>query len=253
MADRNNLTNQTVTAGKFVELGQKAQDLKAKLRRISQISQSSSNSAQISGINSMLSDNILTPAEKRQLQAEWEHIQAAYSNTVATVEQLGINPDQFQSFKAAFQQLKVVIEPLLKNMSESTAADPNLQGVLEAYNTAATILQNYINAYQNDLTASVSDYRLAITTAPAVPTIDDTIQFSASIYVNGVDRTSDLMQEQGDEDGLYPNLFDWIIEGTDDDEGYMESAKGKRVISIPASAFSTDNITVQFFSTILIG
>ena len=253
MATRRNHTNETVTAGKFVALGQQAQDLKEKLRRLNQIVQSSNNSSQISGINEIIGDNIITPSEKRQLASEWEHIQSAYSNTVATVEQLGINPTEFQSFKAAFQQLKSAIEPLLKNMAQSSNADSSLQGIMEAYNTAATILQNYLTAYQNGLTASISDYRLAITMNPAVPDINDTIQFSASIYIQGVDKTSELMNEQGDVDGLYPDLFDWLIEGTDDDEGYMEQSKGKRVIEIPASAFSTDNITVQFSSTIVIG
>lgn len=253
MATRRNHSNETVTAGKFVALGQDAQDLKARLRRLNQLSQSSQNSSLISGINGIISDNIITPSEKRQLADEWEHIQAAYSNTVSTVDSLGINPEEFQAFKAAFNQLKSVIEPLLKNMAQSSNVDGSLQGVIEAYNSAATILQNYLTAYQNGLTASISDYRLAITMNPAVPDINDTIQFSASIYIQGVDKTSELMNEQGDVDGLYPDLFDWLIEGTKDDEGYMQSAKGKRVIEIPASAFSSDNISVQFFSTITIG
>lgn len=251
MAVRRNYTTDTVTAGKFVPIGQDSETMKARLRRINQLSQTSQNSSLISGIGSIVGDSVITPGEKRQLAEEWEHIQSAYSSTVSLVEQLGINPDEFVRFKSAFEQLKVMMESILENMGESTPTDGRLQTVLEAYSSAATILQNYLTAYQNGLTASISEYRLAVTHTPTNPKPGDTIKFSASIYISGVDRTQDLMDEYV-EDGSYPDLFDWSIEGTDDDSGYMTAGLGKRVIEIPSSALIGDNVTVSFSSTIVI-
>ena len=88
MSTRRNYTTNTVTAGKFVEIGKSAQDLKAKLRRINLISNSSDNTAQISGIEQIAGDSVITPSEKRLLAEEWEHIEAAYNSTVSLVNQL---------------------------------------------------------------------------------------------------------------------------------------------------------------------
>ena len=165
MATRRNHSNETVTAGKFVEIGKSAQDLKAKLRRINLISNSSDNTAQISGIEQIAGDSVITPSEKRLLAEEWDHIEAAYNSTVSLVNQV----------------------------------------------------------------------------------------FTASIFIDGVDSTEDLMQSYVESDGRCPALFNWDIEGTTDDEGYMEDNLGRRVLSIPASSFLSDRIVVAFSSKLSVG
>lgn len=253
MSTRRNYTTNTVTAGKFVEIGKSAQDLKAKLRRINLISNSSDNTAQISGIEQIAGDSVITPSEKRLLAEEWEHIVAAYNSTVSLVNQLDINPNEFVAFNHAFESLKTMVEGILADMTTESKTDGRLQVLVEAYNSAASILQDYITAYQNGLTQSISSYRLQLTSVPTSPEPDDTIVFTASIFIDGVDSTEDLMQSYIESDGRCPALFNWDIEGTTDDEGYMEDNLGRRVLSIPASDFSSDRITVAFSSKISVG
>ena len=253
MSTRRNYTTNTVTAGKFVEIGKSAQDLKARLRRINLISNTTDNKTQLAGIEQIAGDNVITPAEKNTLAAEWEHIEAAYNSTVALVAQLGINPDEFIAFKSAFAALKSMMDSILADMTTESKTDGRLQILIEAYNSAASILQDYITAYQNGLTQSISSYKLSLTSVPLQPDPDDTIVFTASIFIDGIDSTSDLMQQYVDDKGDHPNLFIWDIEGTVDDAGYMADFLGKRQLSIPASDFSTDRITVAFSSRISVG
>lgn len=253
MSTRRNFTTNIVTAGKFVEIGKSAQDLKAKLRRINLVSNTSDNTAQISGVEQIAGDNVITPSEKRTLAEEWEHIKAAYNSTVSLVAQLGINPEEFIAFKTAYSSLETMMNSILADMTTDSKTDGRLQILVEAYNSAASILQDYLTAYQNGLTQSISSYRLSLSSTPLSPAPDDTIIFTASIFIDGIDSTADLMQQYVDDKGNHPDLFIWDISGTVNDEKYMEDNLGKRQITIPGSDFSTDRITVAFSSRISVG
>ena len=86
-----------------------------------------------------------------------------------------------------------------------------------------------------------------------MPSLDSTIVFTAHIYIDGIDKTEALIEANRNDSGLCPDLFDWTISGTSDDEGLMEQSKGIRTISIPASSFVDDNVRVSFVSILNIG
>ena len=254
MANRFTFTNDTITAGKFVELGRNTADLRARLQRLNQMQSVNDNSSSLAGIGQMASDNVITPDEKAIIAQEWEHIKSAYNSTVAMIESLGVDPQEFESFKAAYASLASLMESILSDMDSPSNVGDQFRTILNAYNSAATILQNWVNAYQNSVTSDISSYRLEIKRTPPSPTLDSTIIFSAYIYIDGVDRTADLMNTYMDpQTGLYPTLFNWIVSGTKDDEGLMGRIKGSRTFSVSASDFVNDNISVYFSSELEVG
>ena len=254
MAKRTDLQNTIVTAGKFVERGSKSVDMRERLRRMSQIVSAQQGNSSIIGLEQIASDNVITPDEKKLIAEEWEHIQAAYNSTVSSVNSLGVNPEEFQQFKTAFLSLESFVNMILADMSQTTQTDGRFSVAMQAYESAATILQNWINAYQNSLTTDISSYRLAIDRSPSQVTPGDTVVFSAHIFIDEVDRTDDLIASYKDADtGLAPDLFNWIIEGTTDDEEAMKEANGKRMFSIQSTAFKADSIRVWFSSVLNVG
>lgn len=253
MANRTRFSNDTVTAGKFVEIGRKSVDLRARLQRVAQLVSSSENNSSIHGIEQITSDNYITVEEKRKLKDEWEHIQAAYASTVATVTSLGVSPEEFISFQTAYGALKDKIDVILSDMTKPSTVDGSLDLSLQAYESAATILQNWINAYNNSLTADISSYRLDVESKPASPTFEDTITFTAHIYIDNVDKTDELINNYKNEAGLCPDLFIWDISGTSDDESLMESSLGKKSFSVACSSFTNDSIKVFFSSKLNVG
>ena len=253
MANRINRSLDTITTGKVVEFRGKSRDLRERLARIGQVVSINSTNASVSAIGQIASDSVITPEEKQKLAKEWEHIRAAYNSTVSTVEGLGVSPEEFTSFKNAFSVLQTYMEEILSDMSTSYRSDGRFDIALDAYESAATILQNWINAYNSNLTAGISSYRLAVDYLPVSPTLDDEITFSASIYINGEDKTADLMAIHMDESGLYPDLFIWDISGTDDDSALMESVLGHRSFKVSATDLSGDVIRVSFSASIDVG
>ena len=254
MANRLNFSNDTVTGGRFVELGRKSVDLKTRLQRISQVSSNNDSNQSLAGLGSLTSDSVVTPEEKKLLAQEWEHILAAYNSTVSMVGSLGVNPEEFISFQTAFSQLQSLVNDILSDMNSNSQTDGRLDVAIEAYSSAATILQNWINAYNNSLTSDISSYRLDIARLPSSPTLDSTITFTAHIYIDEIDKTEELMNNYKDQDtGLYPDLFNWFIEGTEDDDALIEEVNGKRSFSIPASDFSGDVVKVYFSSSLNVG
>ena len=254
MAKRNDLQNQVVTAGRFVERGRVSIDMRERLRRMSQIVSIQQGNSSLTGVEQMASDNVITPEEKILLAQEWEHIKAAYNSTVSMMNELGVDPQEFESFKAAYSSLESLMNEILKDMNSTSLVGDQFRTILNAYNSAATILQNWVNAYQNSVTSDISSYRLEIKRTPPSPTLDSTIIFSAYIYIDGVDRTADLMNTYMDpQTGLYPTLFNWIVSGTKDDDGLMGRIKGSRTFSVSASDFVNDNISVYFSSELEVG
>lgn len=252
MVKRTRFSNDTVTAGKFVEIGRKSVDLKSRLERVSQLVSSTDQSASINAMQQITADNFISPEEKKKLADEWKHIQSAYSSTVSTVTGLGVTPAEFLSFQSAFTSLKAEMESILSDMSKpSTSGDLDI--MLQAYQSAATILQNWINSYNNSLTADISNYRLDVESSPVSPAIDDEITFTAKIYIDGVDRTADMINQYKDENGLCPSLFDWNISGANNDEELMGQVKGKQSFTIPGSSLSGDSIKVFFSASVNIG
>lgn len=254
MAKRNDLQNEIVTAGKFVERGSKSIDMKEKLRRMSQIVSSQKDNSSITGLEQIASDNVITPEEKRLLAEEWEHIEAAYNSTVSSVNSLGVNPEEFQQFQSAFRSLQSFVQSILANMNEPSNTDGRFNVIMQAYESAATILQNWVNAYQNSLTTGVSSYRLDVDHSPAQVSLEDNVTFTANIFIDETDRTEELINSYKDPDtGLCPDLFNWVVSGTKDDEAVMEDANGKRMFTIPASSFLNDSVRVWFSSVLNVG
>lgn len=253
MAKRITRELDTVTAGKFVEIGRKSVDLRERLRRMSQVVSDNSINSSIAGIGQMAGDNVITPEEKKILAEEWEHIVAAYNSTVSTIIQLGVNPDEYQALQTAFNGLKSLMDSILADMDTATTVGDRLNVALEAYESAAKILQNWINSYMNDVTSGISSYRLEVISTPASPTLDDTITFSAKIYIDSIDKTEELKNAHRNEAGLYPDLFIWSVEGTNDDDSLMEDIRGKEFFSIDASDIPGDSVRVYFSSSLNIG
>lgn len=254
MANRFNFSNDTITGGKFVEIGKKSVDIKQRLGRFGLIQSANDSNVSLEGIGNLANDNVITPEEKKLLAQEWEHIKAAYSSTVSMVTALGVNPEEFESFKTSFASLSSIVESILSDMNKPTNTDGRFQVAIQAYDSAASILQNWINAYNNSVTAGISSYRLDIEHIPVSPTLDDTIQFTARVYIDGIDRTADLIESYTDSDtGLAPDLFNWYIEGTDDDEALIESVRGKQSFSVEAAELTGDTIRVYFSSELNVG
>lgn len=243
----------TITVGKIVERGKKSVDIKTRLERLSQTVSNNNTNSSLQGIQQITSDSVVTPQEKRQLAKEWEHIQAAYNSTVAMVEDLGVNPDEFLKFKAVYAQLSALMNEILADMNSSSKVDGGLEATIQAYQSAATILQNWINSYNNNVTADISSYRFEVEHTPVSPTLEDTLTFVAYIYINGVDKTQELMNANNDGSGLYPTLFQWFVKGTNDDDSLMEEIQGKRSWQISASQLSNDSIRTYFSGTVDIG
>ena len=124
-------------------------------------------------------------------------------------------PSEFIQFQSAYSALKSMMESILADMDTSTSIDNSrLTNLLNSYNTSATILQNWINAYMNNLTADVSRYRTSVSHTPSMPSLDSTIVFTAHIYIDGIDKTEALIEANRNDSGLCPDLFDWTISGT---------------------------------------
>lgn len=252
MAIRINEGLNTVTAGAFVQIGGKSVDLREKISRVGQVVSNAKTDESLNNLQTITSDGVITPSEKAQIKKEWEHIQAAYNSTVSMVEDLGVNPDEYLSFQSAYNSLKAMMDSILSDMSSSSNTDGSLDSLLQAYQSSATILQNWINSYSNDLTANLSDYSLRVSHTPQYPTLDSTITFTAYIYIKGIDKTEELMSSHEDESGLYPDLFIWDVSGTSDDESIIESIKGKRTWQISASQLAYDVIRARFSSSLYV-
>ena len=136
---------------------------------------------------------------------------------------------------------------------DAQKVDGGLEATIQAYQSAATILQNWINSYNNNVTADISSYRFEVEHTPVSPTLEDTLTFVAYIYINGVDKTQELMNANNDGSGLYPTLFQWFVKGTKDDDSLMEEIQGKRSWQVSASQLSNDSIRAYFSGTVDIG
>lgn len=254
MANRYTFSFDTVTAGKFVEVGKNTVNLKSRLRRISQIQSENNTNSSLQGIQQIASDNVITPEEKKLLADEWKHISAAYSSTVATITELGVNPEEFESFKTSYRTLESMMNAILADMNSNYTTDGRLDLAIRAYESATTILQNWVNAYQNSLTADISSYRLDVESSPVSPTLEDTIKFKAVIYIDGKDSTEEMMDSYRDPStGLCPDLFQWSVSGTKNDSALIEEIAGKREFSVHASDLSGDIIKVYFASNLNVG
>lgn len=254
MANRLNFSNDTLTASKFVEIGRKSVDLRTKLGRFGLLQSNNDTNSSITGIEQIANDNVITPEEKKLLAQEWEHIKAAYSSTVSTVNGIGVAPEELGALQSAYKTLESIIGSILSDMNSPYQTDGRLSLALEAYESAAKILQNWINAYNNSVTSGISSYRLSVDHSPVSPTLDDTIVFIGRIYIDGVDQTEELIETYKDaETGLAPDLFQWSIEGTKDDETLMESVKGKQMFSVKASDMTGDVIKAYFAAELNVG
>ncbi len=262
MSSRINLADSVVTAGKFVATTDDTTLLTQKVRALSNQINLNTSSNRSTAISNMLSDNIITPAEKKTLQAELSHIEAAFTATTASVKQMELEDSiEYLQYKAAFDTLKSRLEPILENMNTTTTTTESLDRYVQAYSSAGDTLASYMIAFSNSSLASVQDYQLKVTANNVSPTPTDTITFTAHVYMkNDAGLYEEFTDEQyntyreTDSDGniTYPKLFDWEIAGTTDDSYYKTLGAGRKTVKIPASAFDSDSITVKFYSPLLI-
>lgn len=262
MSSRINLSDSVVTAGKFVAATDDTTLLTQKVRTLSNQINLNTSSNRTTVISGMFGDNKITPDEKKTLQAELNHIEAAFTATTGSVKQMELeNSIEYLEYKAAFNTLKSKLEPLLENLNTTTTVTESLEKYIQAYSSKGDALASYMIAFSNSSLASVQDYQLKVTANNVSPTPSDTILFTAQIYMkNDAGLYEEFTDEQyntyksTDSDGnvTYPKLFDWEITGTTDDEYYKNIGAGKKTLKIPASAYKNDSITVRFYASLLI-
>ena len=262
MANRINLTNSVVTAGKFVATEDDSAVLTQKVRALSNQINLNTSSNRVSAISSIFSDNVITPEEKRSLHAELNHMEAAFTATTSSVRQMGLeNSVEYLQYKQAFESMKSKIEPILANMSTSTTVTEPISSYVQAYTSAGVTLSAYMIAFSNSSLSSVQDFQLKVEVNTVSPTPSDVLKFTAKILMK--DETGfykEFTEEQYntykviDSEGnvTYPKLFIWEISGTTDDAGYKANADGYKSVTIPASAYKNDSISVKFYADILI-
>lgn len=262
MADRVNFTDSVLTARKYVSMEGKSEQLATKLASLSNRVNITDRKAQMSAFDKILSDNVITPEEKISLRAEMDHIDSAFIATTASVTSLGLeNCSEYLLYKQQYDILKQKVEAILSDMNTSTEIAEPISRYIEGYSSAADTLNSYMIAFSNKSLASVSDFQLVVDVSNVSPTPDDSITFTAKVMKkNNGGIFEEMPQSQYDtyksidDDGnaIYPKLFIWDISGTSDDDGYKKLADGHKTVTIPASAFAQDSISVRFYSDILI-
>lgn len=262
MANRINLSDSVVTAGKFVATTDDSTLLTQKVKSLSNMINLNTSSNRTTVIAGMFSDNKITPDEKKTLQAELSHIEAAFTATTGSVKQMELeNSLEYIQYKTAFNTLKSKLEPILSDMNTTSTVTESLDKYIQAYSSAGDTLSAYMIAFSNSSLASVQDYQLKVIVNNTSPTPSDTIQFTAKIYMkNDAGLYEEFTDEQYntyksiDSEGnvTYPKLFDWEVTGTTNDAYYKELGAGKKTLKIPASTFENDSISVKFFALLLI-
>ena len=255
MAIRVNMQNRIVTAGRFDPIEGDSISLRQKLSRLSSVVSSSNLGAQISGIQRITSDMRVTVAEKPLLKEEWEHIKNSFNLMASTVEDMGLeSTEQYNSFVSAYEALGKVMEDIFADMTKDTVLTQDIQVLISAYNQAATSLNNFITGASNSLLRELSKYSLDIE-APLM--IDPNGSMTVTAIVRYFDDDTGLdaelpddMKEQYEVNGAYPQLYIWDIKGTTNDDAINALSRGKRSITIKASEFAGENISVSFSSVI---
>lgn len=130
-----------ILVSKVREVGKRAELDKVKLLNLNvAIAQRDSNSA-IEGISSILSDNIVTPLEKKQLELLKEQLKASYASLVSEAEKyenldtwLNKQATALSDYKSSYNQFIAELEDLLKNMeTNSTIGRDSFVALAQSY------------------------------------------------------------------------------------------------------------------------
>ena len=259
MAKQQDFENRIVTGGKFIERAGGGLSLKEKLARLSNTVISSNYNASFKELNSITSDNTVTPNEKISLKQEWEYIKSAFANMTANVTKMGADTsDEYIALKNAYDNLADVIEPILEDMNKTSQLTVPVGQYIEAYSSSANVLNIYLASVNNSILEDVSDIGLEVLTDYDFIKPNQSVKFTAMIYTaktGGRVEISDEIKElyKDAETGLYPALYQWTITGTKNDSQWMQDSLGKKEVTIPYSAFSGDMVSAFFRSDMVVG
>lgn len=255
------MQNNTVTARKFVEIGANGDDVKGKIKLLSQAYLSQMSSAQLTELGKITSDKTVTPDEKKLLKEEWEHIQSAYSSVVAAAADMDIDDtEEFEAYKNAYEKLAEIMESILADMSTTTQLSSSVDSIINEYNSAANLFNIYMTTVSNALLRDINDIRLAVITDKDYFDPGENIVFNGIVQVMNLNTGmfEELTEAQksiylDSDTGLYPKLYQWQFSGTKDDDYWNTFAQGKRDVTIPSSAFFRDRIEVILNSDLIVG
>lgn len=253
MAKRINMEANHVTAGKFIEIGKDSVSLRQRLRAIGQSAASSSNSLRMEIIQSIASDNTITPEEKKSLAEEYDYIVQGFNSITSNVKSLGLEDStQYKALKERYDELVSMIAPLLDDMDSSSAVPDGFSSIFQAFTTQANTLNSYLVYFQSGVQSKLLNYTLQV--KPDIVSISqgDTCNLTAYIYLEDMNVTQSEMNKitVTDESHPYPTLFKWSFDGLKDNDKKADEALGNRSVSISFDEISGTSFNASFTSTI---
>lgn len=259
MARRTDLSNNIVTAGKFIERGGRSVSITEKLSRLSTIMNSANNNVSKNEIMKITSDNIITPLEKQSLKTEWDYIKSGFSSITSTISSMGqLNSEEYNDLKISYDNLEAIMESILADMNKSTELAEPIDRYLNDYSQNANMLNIYLASVNNSILEEASQIGLVVESNYNYIKPNQSVVFTAFIYsykTGGPVEISDEVKElyKDPETGLYPKLYQWSISGTKNDEQWNSNALGRRQITIPYSDFEDSQISASFICELSVG
>lgn len=137
-----NYQGQTIVAHSVRTVGGKKKDASLQVAEVKLALLQIDVDKTMQNITDMGSDSIITPAEKYELQREWNSIQATFPIITSQVEKYGMqNQLVYTNYVEAYERLSGVMETVLEQMDQVT----DMSGVLEEGETFAGIFSTYFD------------------------------------------------------------------------------------------------------------
>ena len=238
MAKQFNLQDKVVTGGRFIPVSTERISSREKLRDISYALGSADNAESNEYIQSIIGDDVITPAEKQTLSVRWRQTREMFARLRDNIrEAFGDEElEQLSELSELFYSLSPKFEEIFMDM-ESNSIVPASFGTM--YSQFSEMFSDV------SLTYSMNIYEM---TKYSIMLEADKSSYSD---VDMVEITVELLYESAVVEADYDDYgITWRLKGADiDPNDYKFNEEGRQGIKIPANLFES-SITVDCYMNI---